>query len=139
MSGVTLEELLEEKGVHPSQLDRVCTDEHLLEIALFLESWRTVARYLGLSKVEVEDVERDGKEEAHKRLKILEAWMAKLTFKAKYALLVKQLLKIGRADQAAKVCNLLVSPDSKEGTQLCMQCDWHSIAIMMRFIIKGRE
>ena len=114
MSGVTLDELLKEVGVSSSQLDKACTSEHLRDIALFLESWRIVAPQLGLSKVQVEDIERDGTEEKEKRQKILECWKAKFVFKAKYTTLVTALLKIGRADQAEQVCHLLVQ-QHKEG------------------------
>ena len=58
--GVTLDELLDEEGVSPAQLDKPCTREHLRDIALFLESWRTVAPHLGLPKAQVVEVERDG-------------------------------------------------------------------------------
>ena len=118
MSGVTMDELLKEVGVAPSQLENACTREHLQDVALFLESWRTVAPHLGLSGTEVEEVERDGTEEKAKRLKILEAWYAKFAFKAKYRVLIEALLKIGRADQAVKVCRVLVSQHSKEGTHV---------------------
>ena len=115
MSWVTLNELLEEVGVSPAQLDKACTSEHLQDIALFLESWRTVAPYLGLSSVEVEEVERDGTEEKDKRQKILKVWKAKFAFKAKYKVLINTLLKIGRADQAEQVCRVLVPQRPKEG------------------------
>jgi len=114
MSGVTLDELLKEVGVSSSQLDEACTSEHLQDIALFLESWRIVAPQLGLSKVQVEEVESDSRAENEKRLKILESWKAKFAFKAKYTILVTALLKIGRADQAEQVCRLLVQ-QHKEG------------------------
>jgi len=114
MSGVTLDELLKEVGVSSSQLDKACTSEHLQDIALFLESWRIVAPQLGLSKVQVEEVESDSRAENEKRLKILESWKAKFAFKAKYTILVTALLKIGRADQAEQVCRLLVQ-QHKEG------------------------
>ena len=112
--GVTLDELLEEEGVTPAQLDKACTSEHLKDIALFLESWRTVAPHLGLSNVDAEEVERDGTEEKEKRQKILQVWKARLAFKATYIVLVKALLKIGRADLAEQVCHLLVQ-QHKEG------------------------
>jgi len=113
MSGVTLDELLEEVGVSPGQLDKACTSEHLRDIALFLDSWRTVAPFLELSKVQVEQVERDGTEENEKRLKFLESWKGNFAFKAKYIVLVKALLKISRADQAEQVCRLLVQQPEK--------------------------
>ena len=113
MSGVTLDELLEEVDVSPAQLDKACTSEHLRDIALFLDSWRTVAPYLELSKVQVEQVERDGTEENEKRLKFLESWKGNFAFKAKYIVLVKALLKISRADQAEQVCRVLVQQPEK--------------------------
>ena len=97
-----------------SQLDKACTSEYLQDIALFLESWRTVAPHLGLSRVQVEQVERDGTEENEKRLRFLESWKGKFAFKAKYIVLVEALLKISRADQAEQVCRLLVQ-QHKEG------------------------
>ena len=118
MSRVTLDELLEEVGVSPAQLDKACTSEHLQDIALFLESWRTVAPHLGLSNVEAEEVENDGRAENEKRRKILEVWKARFAFKAKYLVLIKALLKIGRADQAEQVCRVLVPQRPKEGTLL---------------------
>ena len=114
MSGVTLDELLEEVGVSLTQLDEACTREHLRDIALFLESWRTVAPHLGLSKFQVEEVELDGTEEKEKKQKILESWRAMFAYKVNYRVLVKALLKIGRADLAEQVCHLLVQ-QHKEG------------------------
>jgi len=116
MSGVTLAELLKEVGVSPIHLDKTCTSEHLQAIALFLESWRTVAPHLGLSKVQVENIENDGKAESEKRQKMLESWKTKYAFKATYMVLVSALLKIGMADQAERVCRLLVSQWPKKGT-----------------------
>ena len=111
------DELLEEVGVSPTQLDKACTSEHLQDIALFLESWRTVAPHLALSNVEAEEVENDGRAENEKRRKILKVWKARFAFKAKYMVLrIKALLKIGRADQAEQVCRVLVPQWPKEGT-----------------------
>jgi len=118
MSEVTPDELLKEVGISPTQLNKPCTREHLQDIALFLESWRTVARHLGLSKVQVEDVECDARAEKEKRQAFLESWKAKLGFKATYMVIVKALLKMGRADQAEQVCRVLVPQQPKEGTLL---------------------
>lgn len=118
MSEVTLDELLKEVGISPTQLNKPCTREHLQDIVLFLESWRTVARHLGLSKVQVEDVECDASAEKEKRQAFLESWKAKLGFKATYMVIVEALLKMGRADQAEQVCRVLVPQQPKEGTLL---------------------
>ena len=116
MSRVTLDELLKEVGIVHSQLNKPCTRQHLQDIALFLESWRTVARHLGLSNVEVDEVERDGVDEKEKRLKILELWKAKFAFKANYRTLIETLLKYEQAYQAEQVCHLLEPQYSRKGT-----------------------
>jgi len=69
-----------------------------------------------LSTVEVEEVEKDGREERVKRQKLPESWKTKFAFKAKYRMLIVALLKIGRTDQAQQVCHVLLSQHSKEGT-----------------------
>ena len=111
-AGVTLDDLLGEVGVTHAQLDKPCSLENLREIALFLESWRELAPHLGLSSAQVEAIERDGHSEQERRLKILELWIAKFAFKAKYRVLVEVLLKIGRANIAEKICRLLVQQQS---------------------------
>ena len=102
MSGVTLNELLREVGVTPAQLDETCTSEHLLSIAVFLESWKEVAPYLGLLNDDVVATEVNSHSEQEKKQKILRLWSAKFAFKAKYRTLIEGLLEIGRADQAQK-------------------------------------
>ena len=115
MSRVTLDELLKEVGVSLTQLDKACTSEHLQDIALFLPSWRIVASHLSLSDVDVEGVEMEGRSESEKRLKVLKVWKDRSAFKATYTELVKVFLKIGNADQAMKVCRLLVPQQANEG------------------------
>ena len=114
MSGVTLDELCKEVGVTLTQLDKACTSEHLRDIALFLESWRHVAPHLELSNADVEAAEMNANSEEGRRQKILETWKAKFAFKAKYQVLIETLLKIGRADQAEKVCRVLIPQQPTE-------------------------
>ena len=116
-------QLLERKGIDSSQVDGICTRENLVKISMFLESWRTVVCHLKhIESVDVEEVEREGTGEKEKKLKILEKWKCKLAFKATYRVLIEALLEAGRADQAMKVCDLLLPQPSKEGTttQLCI-------------------
>ena len=118
-AGVTLNELLKEVRVAPEQLDETCTGEHIRSIALFLVSWREVAPYLGLSTADVETSEGNSRSEQEKKQKILELWSAKFAFKARYRTLIEGLLKIGRADQAQKICCLLVPQQTNEGVFFC--------------------
>ena len=106
------------RGGYSSQLDDEWTREQIQYIALFLESWQTVAPHLGLSTVEVEEVKKDGREEKVKRQKLPESWKTKFAFKAKYRMLIVALLKIGQTDQVQQVCHVLLSQHSKEGTYL---------------------
>ena len=107
MAAITLKELLEQVGVYPEKLNESISDDHLLEIALFLPSWRTVIPYLGLSEMDVNDVEQGGKNEKDKRLKALQMWKGKFGFKATYKKLVEVLLSLAIADVAEKVCHIV--------------------------------
>lgn len=78
-----------------------------MEIAHFLPSWREVAPRLRLDPNEVEEVEEDGKSESERRLKALQKWKSKFGFKATYMRLVELFCRLGRAEQAGKVCKLL--------------------------------
>ena len=114
MSEVTLDELLEEVGLTSHQLDEKCTSQHLQDIALFLESWRTLAPRLGLSSGDVESIEAEAHSEQERKHKTLELWKTRSAFKAKYRVLVETLLKVGNADQAEKVCRLLTPHQPSE-------------------------
>ena len=106
-AAVTLSEIVAEVGISLEDLDTKVSDKHLLKVSLFLAEWRTVAPYLGLDDVDVEDIEQDGKKEADKRHKTLQRWKSKFAFKATYKKLAEAFLTIGKAHEAEKVCRLL--------------------------------
>ena len=108
MAAITLDELLKEVGVHPERLNDTISDDHLHKIALFLTSWRNVAPYLGLSEMDVNDIEQGGREVKYMSLKALQIWKGKFVFKATYKKLVEVLLSLGMPDVAEKVCRLLL-------------------------------
>ena len=116
MAAVTVEELLKETELRPERLDERTTDNHLCEIALFLTSWRKVVAYLELSKIDLDDVEQEGKDEQEKRLKALQKWKSKFAFKATYRKLVDILLSLSMADIAEKVCQLLKNASGHTGS-----------------------
>ena len=103
MATITLEELLEEVGVHPEKLNDSVSDDHLREIGIFLTSWRKVATYLELSESDLDAIEREEKDEQMKKLKALQKWKGKFGFKATYRKLVEVLLSLAMADVAEKV------------------------------------
>ena len=106
---------MEEVGVCPEKLNDSISDDHLCEIALFLTSWCKVAPYIGLREMDINDVQREGKNEQDQTLNALERWKGKFGFKATYQKLVEVLLSLAMADVAEKVCRLLQGMH-----QLCM-------------------
>ena len=108
MAGVTFEELIAYVGISADELNKPCSDEHIASISLFLANWQTVVPHLGLTEIDEEDVEEEGKKTQDKRYKTLWKWKCKNLFKATYRVLIDVFLKLGRADLAEKVCRLLV-------------------------------
>ena len=119
MSGVTQDELLHRVGIKPTQLDEVCSDEHLRKIAQSLESWRELRVHLGLSRADGEEIERDSRSEPEKRQKILQLWRDRFAFKATYKVLVEGLLSIGNAKMAETVCRLVKQQSDVGGKYFC--------------------
>ena len=107
MAAITLEELLKRVDVRSEKLNVSISDDHLRAIAIFLTSWRKVSTYLELGENDLDDVEREGKDEQDKRLKALQMWKGKFGFKATYRKLVEVLLQLAKADIAERVLLLL--------------------------------
>ena len=107
--GITLEDLTEQFKISGSllELENEVSDDDIRKISAFLETWKLVAPYIGLSEGDVEAINRDGKSEEEKRLMMLQKWKQALVFKATYKELVNALLSVKRADLAMKVCQLV--------------------------------
>ena len=125
MAAITLEELLEEVGVCPEELNESISDDHLREIGIFLTSWRNVAAYLELSESDLDAIEREEKDEQMKKLKALQKWKGKFGFKATYRKLVEILLSLAMADVAEKVCRLLKGMYIMH-IHACLEFSWDS-------------
>ena len=100
MEPVTLEELLKESRIPVTLLDQECSVEHLKKISHFLH-WRRVAPILGLSEMDIQELESD----SEKRLQALEKWKRMYAFKATYRKLVEILLDVKDANSAQKCVN----------------------------------
>lgn len=107
MAGVTIDELVKQTSIQPERLDEKVNNDHLRKIALLLRSWRLVALHLGLSDIDVSDLEKEGKDEQERRIKALQKWKEKFAFKAKYKELVEVLLQLSMADTAENICHIL--------------------------------
>ena len=107
MATITLDELLKTTELTPEQLEETCSDEHIIKVSLFMDSWRIIIPLLNLDATEQEEIEYDARSEKEKRLLALRKWKSKFAFNATYQKLIDTFLTVGRADLAEKVCNLL--------------------------------
>ena len=71
-------------GVPRAKLDQECSEEHVKDISLFLESWETLAPHLNLKGTDIEEIDKDKRTEQEKRLKILQKWKERFIFLATY-------------------------------------------------------
>ena len=106
MSEVTLEELVGNVGVSLDTIHKELTNEHLLDISRLLP-WRKLAPHLKLSDADIDEVERDGRNEEERKHMALKRWKSKFAFKGTYGKLAEILLHVSRADLAQNVCELL--------------------------------
>ena len=109
---ITLEDLTERFKILSGVLENEISIDDIRKISSFLESWKFVALYLGLSEGEVEAIDKDGKSEEEKRWLMLQRWKQALVFNATYKELINGLLSVRRADLAVKVCQTIVSTSS---------------------------
>ena len=120
--GITFDDLTKRFKIPDSILEDEVSDDDIREISTFLESWKLVGPHLGLSKGEIEAIDRDGNTEEEKRLLMLQRWKQALVFKATYKELVNALLSVRRADVAVKVCQAVSlanqSPQPTVGTHV---------------------
>ena len=101
----SLKDLL--KDIPPQKLDQPCRDDHLSEIALSITRWKSIAPFLGLTKAEEENIEKDCGENETQKIGMLRKWREKFGKKATYRKLAKVFFKLERVDLVEEVCDLL--------------------------------
>ena len=106
MSTITIGGLLKECDLDENHLNVEIEREHFPEISSSLTDWRVLALKLAelFSEGVVADIEANKHREEDKRLEFLKLLKQKLSFNATYGLLVRNLLKIERADDARSLC-----------------------------------
>ena len=98
------------KSVPQRKLNQPCADEHLLEIALSISNWRSIAPFLGLDEVFVDSIEiKNPKDLLAQTIAILRKWREQCGRKATYRKLTKVFWKLQRSDLVAKLTELLTS------------------------------
>ena len=109
MSTVTFESLLKECDLDENDLNAKIERDHFSQISGSLTEWRVLALKLpGFDLGVMADIEAKRREE-DKRLEFLEQLKQRLSFKATYELLVRNLLENKRADDAQNLCRHLKS------------------------------
>ena len=78
-----------------------------------------MARFVGLSSADIEEVKHSSMDLAVQRIHFLEKWKKKFAFTATYRCLIEALLKCELTDLAVYVCSLL---SSKQGTVGIKDC-----------------
>ena len=111
----SLEDIL--KDVPPEKLDQPCRDEHLSDIALSITEWKSIAPFLGLTKAEEENIEKDCAANETQKIGMLQKWREKLGRKATYGKLIKVFWKLKRADLVEEVCELLQTESSSSSSE----------------------
>ena len=101
----SLEDLL--KDIPRQKLNQPCRDDHLSKIALSLTDWQSVAPFLGLLKVDIEEIEREHVKVRPQKLAMLWKWREKFGRKAKYRKLTSVFWDLERTDLVEKLCELL--------------------------------
>ena len=111
----SLEDLL--KDVPPEKLDQPCRDDHLCTIALSITRWKSIAPFLGLTKAEEENIEKDCGENETQKIGMLRKWREKFGRKATYRKLAKVFFKLERVDLVEEVCELLQTEHSSSSSE----------------------
>ena len=104
-----------EIGPFEVDLDRTCSETHLAMIANDLTDWELLAYGLGLSDVEVEEVDRTYRALSLKRVKMLLKWKNKYKEDATYQRLATAFSLLKRNDMADRVCQVSATPSADSG------------------------
>ena len=105
------------RDVTPEKLDQSCRDDHLCAIALSVTEWKSIAPFLGLTKAEEENIEKDCAANETQKIGMLRKWREKLGRKATYGTLIKVFWKLKRADLVEEVCELLQTESSSSSSE----------------------
>ena len=103
----SLEDLL--KDVPKANLQNPCTEGDLCDLSLRITKWQSIAPFLRLSDVDIEDITASSPDPRTQRLKMLKTWRQKLGVQATYAKLASAFWKTGRTDLVEKIAELLTA------------------------------
>eukprot|EP00731_Ephydatia_muelleri_P023388 Em0015g971a len=97
-------------------MDETCSERCLLKIALLQFDWKSLGRRLLNTEQDVKDIDREEKEEQHKREKVLLKWKEQQGSGATYQKLYDTLKEIGNKVTAERVEQLAVDVETSIST-----------------------
>ena len=98
---------MQDYNLTEAMLNTRCSDGHINDIEQFI-SWREVGRHLpGIEKVELKDMEVDGRTEPQRRGKVMALWEERNGDKTTYGVLITAMITAKKIDEATNVCKLL--------------------------------
>ena len=88
-----------------------CSDEHMNELALKIDSWESLSYFIGLSKQDVENIkdEYHGKKHMDKKMAMLRRWCEKYGKEATYLKLTEEFDKLKKRDLIEELIKLVVA------------------------------
>ena len=108
MAVPTYDELLARHDMEKSIMEQTFDDEYLRQFSLTLDTWETLAKFLGMPDSEIANIKSHGNAK-EQRLRMLECWKQRCGSMATYREMVKALLQISRTDLAESIINIRAS------------------------------
>ena len=101
MEEPTLDTILQSKSLRKSDLDHACSVEHMNNLALQIDSWKSFSPFIGLSRQDEEDIEDEYRKNLDKKMAMFRRWSEKYSEEATY-------LKLAEAFESLKRRDLIV-------------------------------
>ena len=108
---------MQDYNLDETMLNTRCSDGHIYDIEQFI-SWREVGRHLpGIKRIELSDMEVDGRTEAQRRGRVMALWEDRNGDKTTYGVLITAMITALKIDEATNVCKLLNPGQCKKTTK----------------------
>ena len=107
-TGVSLQDLIDRFELSEDLLRKKLSEEHLREASRIIDDHEIVGYELGLTEAEMTAINANASKRELQRMVMLRTWKQNCTQKATYRKFIEALLRCSRADEATKLCKLLV-------------------------------
>ena len=95
------------QAIPPNDMFKICSDEHLAEIAKEIPVWEELSPYLSIKEPEEEEIRRDNPNYRTQKLACLRKWKGRIGRKATYESLIQVFWNNGEKLLAYKVAHIL--------------------------------